>query len=122
MAWSTKIIGTGSYLPAKRVTNDDFLNHSFYNKNGEAITKSTDAIIKKLVSITEIEERRYAAEDEDNTILAFKAAELAIADAKIDKNSLDQIIFAHNVGNVPLGDKNLDLILQYHKNLPLLHP
>ena len=110
MAWSTKIIGTGSYLPPNRVTNEDFLKHSFYKKTGERITKDTGAIIKKLVAITEIEERRYAADDEDNTILAHHAAELAIADAGIDKNTLDQIIFAHNVGNVPLGEKHLDLI------------
>lgn len=110
MTWSTKIIGTGSYLPANRVTNEDFLNHSFYKKTGEPITKETAAIIKKLVAITEIEERRYVADDEDNTIIAYHAAESAIADADIDRNTLDQIIFAHNVGNVPLGDKHLDLI------------
>ena len=110
MTWSTKIIGTGSYLPPKRMTNDDFLNHSFYKKTGDPITKKTEAIVKKLVAITEIEERRYAADDEDNTMLAYHAAEAAIADSGIDRNTLDQIIFAHNVGNVPLGKKNLDLL------------
>ncbi len=110
MAWSTKIIGTGSYLPPNRVTNEDFLQHSFYKKTGEPITKNTEAIISKLVAITEIEERRYAADDEDNTTLAYHAAESAIKDAGIDRNTLDQIIFAHNLGNVPFGDKHLDLI------------
>lgn len=110
MTWSTKIIGTGSYLPPNRVTNQDFLNHSFYKKTGQPITKKTEAIVSKLVSITEIEERCYAADDEDNTILAYHAAEAAIADAGIDRNTLDQIIFAHNVGNVPFGKKHMDLL------------
>lgn len=110
MAWSTKIVGTGSYLPPKRVTNNDFLQHHFHKKNGERIQKDTKAIVKKLKAICEIEERRYAADNEDNAYIAHQAAAAAIKDAGIDKNTLDQIIFAHNVGNAPAGDKNLDLI------------
>ena len=110
MAWSTKIIGTGSYLPPGRVSNNDFLEHTFYKKNGTPIQKATSAIVTKLKNISEIEERRYATDDQDNAFIAYQAAEAAIKDAGIDRNTLDQIIFAHNVGNAPVGDKNLDLI------------
>lgn len=108
--WSTKIIGTGSYLPKKTMRNEDFLSYTFYKKDGVKMAKATSEIVRKLETISEIAERRYVADDEDCTSMSTIAAEAALADAGIDKNTLDQIIFAHNVGNVPKGDKHLDLI------------
>lgn len=100
---NTIIIGSGSYLPENIIDGSYFMNSEFYTDEGEKIDKPNAEIIEKFVEITEIEKRRYIADGEYNTDLGYRAAELAIQDAGIDRETIDYIIYANNFGDV---DKN----------------
>ncbi len=110
MSLNTKIIGIGSHLPANIMKNEDFKGYTFYKKTGVRIDKPTEQIVKKLEDISEIKERRYATKGTDNASMAAAAAEAAIQDSGIDRETIDQIIFAHNFGNVPKTGFNNDLL------------
>ena len=97
---ATIITGTGSYIPGVVVSNKSFKDHSFYEEDGIKITTPNDEIFEKFKDITGIYERRYAEKNVNTSDLATKAAELAIKDAGIDPETIDQIIVAHNFGNV----------------------
>lgn len=107
---STKIIGTGSYIPEQITTNADFLNHHFHNADGSAFEVDNNVIIEKFKSITGIEERRYAKDHHTASDLAFFAAERALEDAKIDAETLDYIIIGHNFGDVRFGQLQSDML------------
>jgi 3-oxoacyl-[acyl-carrier-protein] synthase-3 len=94
------IKGTGSTLPDKLVTNQDFVHHQFYEKTGKKNDKPTTEIVAKLQSITGIRERRYVPDGENSVPLMASAAAKAIADAGINANNLQGIIIAHNAGNM----------------------
>jgi 3-oxoacyl-[acyl-carrier-protein] synthase-3 len=95
-----KITGTGSYIPTEKVTNSDFAKHEFLNEDGSNFNLSNDIIAEKFVEITGILERRYASDDMVNSDMAFIAAKKAIVASKIDPETLDYIIFAHNYGDI----------------------
>lgn len=78
------IIGTGSYLPAHVVKNTAFLGNQFYEKDGQPILRDNQEIIEKFQAITEIEERRYANDDQMASDLGFLAAQEAIKSSGID--------------------------------------
>lgn len=107
---STIITGTGSYIPTIVKTNQDFTSHSFYAENGELIQSDSAEIVEKFKDITGIAERRYVADNLNTSDIAAKAGELAIQDAGIDRESIDQIIVAHNFGNVLAGTIQTDVI------------
>lgn len=96
----TVIIGSGSYIPEEIKTNRDFTVHDFYGEDHKRIESSPDIIVQKFQEITGIEERRYATHEHNSSDLAYLASVKAIEDAGIDKETLDQIIFAHNYGDV----------------------
>lgn len=96
----TKIIGTGSYIPTINQHNSSFSTHQFYTQNQELIEKPAQEIAQKFEEITGIRERRYASQELNTSDLGFLAAEKAIQDAGIDPETIDQIIFAHNFGDV----------------------
>ena len=75
------ILGTGSYLPEKILTNKDL--EKIVDTNDEWITTRTG-----------IKERRIAADDEATSDLSYNAALRAIEDSGIDKNEIDLIIIA----------------------------
>lgn len=100
---SIKITGTGSYIPEEIEKNKDFIRHNFFTENGTEIIGETSNIIDKFKKITGIEERRYASGNQNTSDLAFLSAEKAILNSKIDPETLDYIIVAHNFGDV---DKN----------------
>ncbi|MCW9003473.1 MAG: ketoacyl-ACP synthase III, partial [Rhodospirillales bacterium] len=77
----SQIIGCGSYLPEKILTNED-LSH---------IVDTTDEWI---TSRSGIRRRHIAAEGELTSDLALKAAERALAHAKIDAGEIDLIVVA----------------------------
>ena len=77
---TTKIIGTGSYVPAQIVTNDDL----------SKIVETNDQWIR---SRTGIGERRIATDDSTSD-MAAKAAARAIEQAGIDPEEIDLIILA----------------------------
>lgn len=97
---NTIIIGSGCYIPENIINKIHFLDSEFYDDNYERINKSNEEIVQKFIEITEIEERRYLNKDLMNSDMATKAAEIAIADAGIDKESIDYIIVATNFGDI----------------------
>jgi 3-oxoacyl-[acyl-carrier-protein] synthase-3 len=94
------ITGTGSYVPTEIVKNPDFSKNQFFDLNNEAFDLSHDEISEKFVAITGIEERRYVTDDLHASDIAALAAEKAIADSGINPEELDQIIVAHDFGDV----------------------
>ena len=94
------ITGTGSYIPEIIKKNSDFSNHSFFSVEGDPIETPTDVIVDKFKAITGISERRYANNSLSTSDLGAKAAEKAIKNAKIDPETIDYIICAHNFGDV----------------------
>jgi 3-oxoacyl-[acyl-carrier-protein] synthase-3 len=104
------VVGTGSYVPVKRVLNSDFLDRTFFDANGARLQKGNQETIDKLAEITGIRERRYAADDQLASDLGFLAAEDALKSSEIDKESLDYIIVAHNFGDVHAGNVRSDFV------------
>ena len=100
MASKTIITGTGSYIPTERITNQDFTVHNFYAEDHTRIETPPGEVVEKFRQITGIAERRYASSDLNASDIATIAAKEAIADSGIDPETIDQIILAHNFGNV----------------------
>lgn len=75
------ILGTGSYLPMRRMSNDD-------------LSKIVDTSDEWITSRTGIKARHIAAENEQTSDLAVKAAQAALADAGIVATDIDLIIVA----------------------------
>ncbi len=96
----TVITGTGSYIPPNIKTNKDFASQDFYGEDYERIITPPNEIAEKFRDITGIEERRYADCEMNTSDMATIAARRAIEDAGVDPETLDQIIVAHNFGNV----------------------
>ena len=107
---ATIISGTGSYIPSIIKTNLGFSENTFYGEDGVLITTPNAEIVEKFKDITGIYERRYAEENMNTSEMASKAAELAIQDAGIDPETIDQIIVAHNFGDVLPGTIQTDTI------------
>lgn len=107
---NVKITGTGCYIPSEVEINEAFLEHQFLNEDGSPFKQNTDIIIKKFKSITGIDERRYAETHHSSSDLGFLAAEKAIANAKIDPEELDYIIFAQNFGDVKHNTIQSDMV------------
>jgi 3-oxoacyl-[acyl-carrier-protein] synthase-3 len=106
----TVIIGSGSYLPSQIISNNDFINHSFYDENGHILSRATDEIIPKFSDITGILERRYVTADLVASDIAVFAAEDAIANANIDAETLDYIIVAHNFGDIKEDNRRSEFV------------
>lgn len=77
----SRIAGTGSYLPAQRVTNDD-------------LAQKVETSDEWIASRTGIRARHFAGEDELSSDLALKAVESAIAAAGIAREEIDLLIVA----------------------------
>jgi 3-oxoacyl-[acyl-carrier-protein] synthase-3 len=107
---SSKITGTGTFIPSLKKENTDFLNEKFLDSDGVALTSENDVIIEKFKAITGIQERRYARAEYTSSDLAFFAAQKAIEDAQINKEEIDYIIFAHNFGDVKRGAIQGDML------------
>ena len=104
------IAGTGSYVPDKIITSNHFINHRFFEKDGRPVAKSNPVILEQFKNITEIEERRYAREDQNTSDLGFLAAKDALKSSGIDAETLDYIIVAHNFGDVAEGTNRVDMV------------
>jgi len=109
-ATRTIITGTGSYIPPMVKTNGDFMAAEFYGEDHKPLLTPAAEIVEKFKDITGIEERRYASNEINSSDMAFEAAKLAIADAGIDPETIDQIIFAHNFGNVLKDTIQIDVL------------
>jgi 3-oxoacyl-[acyl-carrier-protein] synthase-3 len=105
-----KISGIGSYIPEKSVSNTDFSDHVFLNEDGSPFGYPNEVVVNKFKSITGIENRRYANDQYTSSDLGFFAAQKAIANANIDPETIDYIIFAHNFGDVKHGTIQSDML------------
>ena len=106
----TVITGTGSYIPAQIKTNQDFTSSEFYGEDHKPLLTPADEIVEKFKGITGIEERRYADLDINSSDMALIASRIAIEDAGIDPETIDQIIFAHNFGDVVKDSIQTDVL------------
>lgn len=104
------ITGTGAFIPPKKITNEYFLNHEFYESDGTKLEKPNREIIDKFLEITTIAERRYIDDDMVTSDMAYYAAVEAIKSANIDKEELDYIIVAHNFGDVKKDNNRVDVV------------
>ena len=104
------ITGTGSFIPDNIVTNEDFLENRFLQKNGEPFDKSNQEIIEKFQLITGIEERRYADDDMMASDMGAVAAERALESSELDPEELDYIIVAHNFGDILHDNRRSDMV------------
>ena len=77
----SRIIGTGSYLPDRVVTNRD-------------LEKIVDTNDEWIVSRTGIRERHYAADDQNASDLALDACKRALHSAHVHASEIDLIIVA----------------------------
>jgi 3-oxoacyl-[acyl-carrier-protein] synthase-3 len=75
------IIGTGSYLPEKVMTNDDW-------------AKLVETSDEWITTRTGIKERHFIGDGQATSDMVVEAASAAIADAGIDKDDIDLIIVA----------------------------
>ena len=80
---NVKIIGTGSYLPKKVLTNED-------------LEKMVDTNNEWIITRTGISERHIAEDNEATSDVAAKAALKALKDANIKPEEIDLIIVATN--------------------------
>jgi len=76
-----RIVGTGSYVPEKVLTNAD-------------LEKIVDTNDEWIFSRTGMKERRIAADDEFTSDMGLNAAKKALAAAGIDKSKIDCILVA----------------------------
>lgn len=104
------IKGSGRYIPEKVIDNSHFVDYEFYDENGVRIEKPGEEIIKKFQEITEIEERRYVDDQYLNSDIATFAAQKAIEDAQIDKETIDYIIVAQNFGDIDPVSRQIDMM------------
>ncbi|MBK8343912.1 MAG: ketoacyl-ACP synthase III [Bacteroidetes bacterium] len=106
----TIITGTGAYIPPVIKTNRDFAIYDFYDEDNGKITTPPQEVTDKFRQITGIEERRYAETDMNASNMGTIAAKIAIEASGIDPETLDQIIVAHNFGNVTKHTIQTDIL------------
>lgn len=107
---NTIISGTGSYIPVQKIENNQFIKNTFFEKDNTLISSPGEEIISKFKDITGISERRWVTENQRNSDIATIAAEEAIKSAGIDREAIDQIIVAHNFGDVLKDTIQTDLL------------
>jgi 3-oxoacyl-[acyl-carrier-protein] synthase III len=81
MSIKAKIVGTGSYLPEKILTN-------------QALEKMVDTSDEWIVSRTGMKERRIAKDDEFTSDMAYEAAIKALENAEVSVEEVDFILVA----------------------------
>jgi len=104
------ITGSGCYIPSIQKKNRDFAIHDFYDEQHNLITTDPEVIVEKFRQITGIAERRYATPEQNSSDIALEAAKIAIEDSGVDPETLDQIIVAHNFGNVVKHTIQIDIL------------
>ncbi|MFT4155779.1 3-oxoacyl-ACP synthase III family protein [Parafilimonas sp.] len=106
----TVITGSGSFVPANIIKNCNFESQIFYDEKGSLIQREQREIISKFQQITGIEERCYADIGMHSSCMAAIAGAKAIADAGIDAETINQIIVAHNFGDIKNGGAQSDMV------------
>jgi 3-oxoacyl-[acyl-carrier-protein] synthase-3 len=101
------IIGTGSYVPERILTNYDLEN---------MVETSNKWILER----TGIHERRIAAEEETNVTMGRLALERAIENANIDPTEIEMLVVGTNTTEPvwPSAAGHIAHLLNLHKNMP----
>jgi 3-oxoacyl-[acyl-carrier-protein] synthase-3 len=86
MTFFSKIIGTGSYLPPKRVSNQELAD--------QLATRGIETSDEWIVSRSGISARHYAEADVNSSDLGVEAAKRALDAAGLQANDIDLIILA----------------------------
>ncbi len=86
MTFFSKIIGTGSYLPPKRVTNQELAD--------QLATRGIETSDEWIVSRSGISARHYAEANVNSSDLGVEAAKRALESARLQANDIDLIILA----------------------------
>ena len=86
MTFYSKIIGTGSYLPPRKVTNHELAE--------QLAAKGIETSDEWIVSRSGISARHYAEPDVNSSDMAVEAAERALDAASLQANDIDLIILA----------------------------
>ena len=94
------ITGTGSYIPSIVQSNKNFAEHLFYAENNSPLDTPPQEVVEKFMQITGIAERRYVDSQMNTSDIGSISAKKAIEDSGVDPETIDQVIFAHNFGNV----------------------
>ena len=94
------ITGSGSYIPPFMQSNGDFAQHVFYSENQQPLNTPPEEVVEKFKQITGIEERRYISNELNTSDIGYMAARIAIEDSAVNPEEIDQLIVAHNFGNV----------------------
>lgn len=84
--YQSKLIGVGKYIPERVVTSSELEEAMRFAELG--VRKGTIKLLNG------VEERHFAAEDENTSDLAAKAAKQAIEMAQIDSEEIELLIFA----------------------------
>ena len=105
-----RITGSGSCIPSIVKKNSAFLEHSFFDNQGAVIDVDNETIIDKFNSITGIEERKYISPELKTSDIAHFAAQKAIEDARVNPETIDYIIVAHNFGDITSESKHIDTL------------
>jgi len=101
------IIGTGSYVPDRILTNYDL----------EKMVETTDQWI---LERTGIRERRIAGEDETNVTMGRLALERAIENARIDPGDIDMLVVGTNTNDPvwPSAGGHIAQLLNLRPDIP----
>ncbi len=101
------IIGTGSYVPERVLTNHDL----------EKMVETSD---KWILERTGIRERRIAAEEETNVTMGRLALERAIQNAHIDPTEIDMLVVGTNTTDPmwPSAAGHIAHLLSLRRNIP----
>src|SRR5512139_3480590 len=101
------IIGTGSYVPERVLTNHDL----------ESMVDTSDTWIMER---TGIRERRIAADEETNVSMGRLALERAIEDAQIDPSEIEMLVVGTNTTEPawPSAAGHIARLLNLHRKIP----
>ena len=102
-----RLIGYGSYLPKRIMSNADF----------ERVMDTTDQWI---VERTGIRERHFAAENETVADMALAAARAALENAKLSIDDIDMVIVATTTPELDFPSVAVQVVgrMQAQKNIP----
>ena len=105
------IIGTGSYIPTRRIRNEDLVTREFFADYGQPIEREKNPrVVETFQKIIDISERRYVEDDLVASDIGKVAGERAIEAAGIDRESLDYVIVAHNFGDIRHDNRRSDFV------------
>jgi len=102
------ITASGSYIPPATIPNEHFLGNEFYGIDGNRLERPNPEIINKLYEITGIRERRYVTDGLLTSDIATIAAREALDG--LDRESLDYIVVAQNLGDVKRDNIRTDMV------------